>query len=195
MSDDIAGDLLDDLTASVAALAGASFDLDSAHTVPRLDDQEAPVTRSKSATAEKDRRCLELRRMGLTLDEIATQVGYANKGSVSKALAREAKRSGGPEMDPDRARELEADRLDRLQAAVWPKAMKGDPIAVEKVLRISQARRSLLGLDRALLNVTPERPAYAGGDAEASVTSADEMEELRRRRAADSAARAAGTPG
>jgi hypothetical protein len=44
-------------------------------------------------------------------------------------------------------REVENLRLDRLQAAVWTEALKGDKEALRLVLDISQARRRMNGLD------------------------------------------------
>lgn len=44
-------------------------------------------------------------------------------------------------------RRLEGARLDRLQAAVWPKALSGDPAAVRAVVRLMERRARLLGLD------------------------------------------------
>lgn len=49
-------------------------------------------------------------------------------------------------MSVEQARWLEIDRLDRLQAAVWPKAMKGDTKAAETAHRIIKTRIETLGL-------------------------------------------------
>lgn len=46
-----------------------------------------------------------------------------------------------------RDRRLEAEGLDRLQAAIWEKACRGGFGCVDRVLRISQRRCALLGLD------------------------------------------------
>ena len=44
-------------------------------------------------------------------------------------------------------RDLETERLDRLQLALWPKAMRGDVAAVKAILRLMERRARLLGLD------------------------------------------------
>ena len=104
---------------------------------------------------ERDRQCLELRRAGLTFDVIAERVGYANRGAAYKAYRRALDQTM-PLSTPE-ARELEFDRLERLHAAVWPKALRGDLKAVDVVLRIAAARMALSG---ALLDLhVPE-----GGD-------------------------------
>ncbi len=69
-------------------------------------------------------RAVELALHGKTYDQIAREVGYANRGTahrvVRKALADRL-------VDNiDELREFEAARLDALQAALWDKAMSGD---------------------------------------------------------------------
>ena len=99
-------------------------------------------------TLDREAECLKLRRGGLTLDEIAKRVGYANPGSVHKALERANARIVRDDIEQIRA--LEEDRLDTLQAANWGKAMKGDFQAGTLVLRIMDRRAKLLGLDMPL---------------------------------------------
>ena len=47
----------------------------------------------------------------------------------------------------DELREQELDRIDRLQLALWPKAMKGDNASVNTIVRLMERRARLLGLD------------------------------------------------
>jgi hypothetical protein len=96
-------------------------------------------------TLDRETECVRLRRGGLTLDEIAKRVGYANPGSVHKALQRANARIIRDDIEQIRA--LEEDRLDTLQEANWGKAMQGDFQAGTLVLRIMDRRAKLLGLD------------------------------------------------
>lgn len=96
---------------------------------------------------EKERQCLELKRAGLPFDEIAARVGYSNRGSAYRAYQRAMART--LQQPAAEIRQLEADRLDRLQVALWTKAMKGDGWAVDRVLSIMERRARLLGLDHA----------------------------------------------
>jgi hypothetical protein len=83
---------------------------------------------------ETANKVLNLRRAGVSFDVIATQLDLtptAAKGLFDKALASH---------DPAFARALESDRLDRLHAAVWPNAVRGELDAVDRVLRISERR-------------------------------------------------------
>ena len=47
----------------------------------------------------------------------------------------------------DELREAELDRVDRLQLALWPKAMKGDNASINTIIRLMERRARLLGLD------------------------------------------------
>jgi hypothetical protein len=96
-------------------------------------------------TLDRETECLRLRRGGLTLDEIAKRVGYANPGSVHKALERANARI--VREDVEEIRNLEAERLDLLQAANWGRALAGDIPAGALVLRVMERRAKLLGLD------------------------------------------------
>lgn len=94
---------------------------------------------------EKERQTLELRRAGVSFDDIANRVGYNDRGAAHKAYKRALART--LQEPAAEIRELEQDRLDRLQVAVWAKALRGDLGAVDRVLRIFERRARLLGLD------------------------------------------------
>jgi transposase-like protein len=90
-----------------------------------------------------------VRQGGFTWDQIAAQVGYANRGTAYKAVKDELNR-----MTSEPAAEvvkLELARLEALQAALWPRAMLGNPkvqaAAVGKILGVMGRRAKLLGLD------------------------------------------------
>ena len=94
---------------------------------------------------DKERQALELRRAGIDYQTIAERLGYANKGGAHKAVRRALNRNLA--VPASELRDLEADRLDRLQASLWRNALAGDLHAVDRVIRLSESRRKLLGLD------------------------------------------------
>lgn len=149
------------------------------------------MSKTLSRTAERDRQALELRQAGMSFGDIAVRLGYANKGSACKAYQRALERSGALDATPQDARRLEAERLDRMQAAIWAKAARGDLSAVDRVLKISVRRAKLLGLDGA-----PWRPALVQTDDQqkpaATVVPASRVDALRERREREAAERAAG---
>jgi len=109
---------------------------------------------------DKELKVLELGRAGYTFDDIARNVGYSSPSGAFYALKRALKRT--LQQPADELREMETDRLDRLQAAVWAKAIQGDTKAVDAVLRIMDRRARLMGLDSPT-KVAAEVTSYEGG--------------------------------
>lgn len=107
------------------------------------------ANRNKVPTPElidKERQVLELRRAGATYDDCARATGYATAQGAYLAYQRAIKRTL-QEAGTEEARQTELDRLDRLQRAIWSKAMAGDLNACNSVLRIFDRRARYLGLD------------------------------------------------
>ena len=94
---------------------------------------------------DKERQALELRRGGATYDQIAQVIGYATPQGAYLAYQRALKRTLS-DAGSEELREMELDRLDRLQQAVWPKALSGDMAALDRVLKIMNQRANYLGL-------------------------------------------------
>jgi hypothetical protein len=146
------------------------------------------VPRSRSVQQrEKDNRALDLRRRGFRYDQIASQMGFRSKASahqaVQRALAENAQEASAE------VRQMELDRLDDLArplhvvlarphyaftqsgklitrtdpaTGVESPVLDDNPViaAVGQLLRISESRRRLLGLDAPTRSrvevVTPE---------------------------------------
>ena len=94
---------------------------------------------------DKEIKVLELRRAGLTWQRIAEETGYADHTGAYAAYKRAIKRT--MQQPADELREAELDRIDRLQLALWPKAMQGDNASVNTIVRLMERRARLLGLD------------------------------------------------
>lgn len=118
--------------------------------MPRLAKGHARTrgVAAKALTAEAEAKltkALELRRAGLDYQSIADQIGYTNRGTAYHAV-QSALRRGFVEPAAE-VRQLESERLDALQQAVWEAALRGDTKAIDRVLRISDQRAKLLGLN------------------------------------------------
>lgn len=96
---------------------------------------------------ERESRAVDLHKAGYTLERIAEQLGYADVSGAWRAIDRYYERIKAQADEHKRAVELE--RLDRLQVAVWNRALKGDDRAIATVLRLMERRAKLLGLDEA----------------------------------------------
>ena len=94
---------------------------------------------------EREAQVLKLRRVGLTFDMIATQLGYSHASGAHKAYANACKRIIAADVIEIRA--VECDRLDIAQTAIWSKVLGGDSQAINNLIRIMERRARLLGLD------------------------------------------------
>lgn len=100
------------------------------------------------------RKALELRKAGATHDQIAEQLGVANRSVAWKLV-----RSAIVEIVREPAEEvlqIELARLDAMLLGCWTKAKSGDPHAIDRALRIMDRRAKYLGLD------APTRTEHGG---------------------------------
>ena len=108
--------------------------------LPRVTGQH----RNKALAALRRQRAIELKAQGRTYQQVADELGYANRGTVcrlvNQALATRVDQTAEEYLT------YECDRLNALQASLWDRAMSGDVRAVQAVLRIIDARCRLLGL-------------------------------------------------
>lgn len=95
--------------------------------------------------ALRARQALELVIQGHDYTSIAAQVGYSSRSAAWTAVHRELARQLKP--PTEEVRQLEVMRLDALLVVYMKKALGGDGWSCDRVLRISEARRKLLGLD------------------------------------------------
>jgi hypothetical protein len=108
---------------------------------------EHKASERRIESAERKRKALELKKAGLSYDEIAVQCGYSSRARAFEAVTRSIR-----ELTQDVAKDvlvLELERLDRLQFGIWEKARGGDLQAIDRVLRIMERRAALVGLDAA----------------------------------------------
>jgi hypothetical protein len=70
--------------------------------------------------------------------------------------------------DVDAIRQVEGERLDLMQSAVWGKALQGDLPAIQTLIRIMERRAKLLGLDQPLRQQI-EVTTYDGDSIDAEV--------------------------
>lgn len=102
----------------------------------------------RAATAERRAKAIALALAGTDWQTIADRLGYASRGAAYTDVDRAMKASlAEQDTNAEQRRHVESLRLDRLQAAVWPKAVKGDPRCAEVALKIIDRRIRLHGLD------------------------------------------------
>lgn len=116
-----------------------------------------------AATAERRKKAIALRIAGMDWQSIADQLGYASRGAACQDVSRAMEKNLAEEAEQAALlRHLTVQRYDRLQAAWWPKALKGDPKAAEIVLKVLAQRAKVEGteaparLDATVHEVTQE---------------------------------------
>lgn len=101
----------------------------------------------RQRVAERRAKALTMRREGKPYAVVAATLGYSSPNAASKDVHRALQSAV---MEQGRALlDLERDRLDALQALLWPLAEKGDVRAARELVRLMERRARLLGLDRA----------------------------------------------
>lgn len=101
--------------------------------------------RKFTATA-RQAEALKLRIAGMAFNDIANELGYQSKTGAFKAVQTGLKKT--LREPADELRTMEAERLDRMLAGLWGKAITGDTWSVDRVLAIMDRRAKLLGLDK-----------------------------------------------
>ena len=115
-----------------------------------------PLGRRERA-AETESKCWPLRIKGLSYQDIGRAVGVTAMGAM-KACDRVLERLNKEDVENAlKWRGLENARLNKLQERFWDMALAGNMQAADRVLRISERRAKLNGLD------APERKVLEGG--------------------------------
>jgi len=96
------------------------------------------------------RNAFRMRLSGSTMFEISEQLGIT-EGAAAQVLSEGLRKAAMLVTEGARADllTLEVSRLDALQAAVWPAAMRGDARAVDSALKVIAQRAKYLGVDAA----------------------------------------------
>jgi hypothetical protein len=99
----------------------------------------------KAEVVAREAEIIKLRRGGLTYDMIAEKMGYASASVARQAYQRGMERYVAP--DVNEIRQLESERLDIAQAAIWQGVLSGDNQSVANLIKIMERRAKLFGLD------------------------------------------------
>jgi hypothetical protein len=108
-----------------------------------------PASRAQQATtAERRKKAIAMRLAGADWDAIADKLGYASRGAAHTDVTRAMEKAAAEATrDADVLRQIELERINRLQVAYWPKAIAGDTDAAKVVQWCIDRRAKLTGLD------------------------------------------------
>lgn len=109
--------------------------------------------------AQRRTKAVQMRLAGMSYSAITEQLGYPSSGAASKDVTRALRAASKAQQESsEELLQIEIDRLDRMMAGLWAKAITGDTKAVEVIEKLIYRRCQLLGLD--LIN----RNGVADGD-------------------------------
>lgn len=119
---------------------------------------------------EKARQAYEMRQDGASWYTIAKALNMS-ESAVRRSLDKSMEMAAAYVSTEAKRRllALEVDRLDRLQAVIWPNAMQGNMRAISQVVQIIMARAKVLGLDAIPDTVVTNNTLVVTGDSEAYV--------------------------
>ena len=169
------------------------------------EEDRSGATVTREFLAERDVRMFKMRQAGVASQEISRRFGVSSS-AVSRAVNRQLEKLNAEALlaYPEVLR-LELERLDSLQAAIWPMtqhrlvtlddgtdvAVEPDLKALQQVLSIMDRRSKLLGMEQRNVSVQMDvalsqpnqiRASVAGGDVNAltrsSFSAEDEAKQL-----------------
>lgn len=97
------------------------------------------------AQREQTLKALNLRKAGATYAQIAETCGYSAPQAACRAVQRALAREQAEAVAD--LRQLQAARLDDLLRVLYPRALKGDYGAIDRIHRLEERRAKLYGLD------------------------------------------------
>lgn len=137
---------------------------------------------------EREKRAVEMRLGGATLDAIAKEVGYADPESARVAILRVMAKMTPPEK-LEELRTLEIEKMNEVEREAWQQwrrstqdaetrteaegkggvfvtekteGQSGNPALLDKVIKASERRAKLLGLDKPQLIDVSQAPRVIG---------------------------------
>lgn len=124
---------------------------------------------SKLSAMDNRAKALDLRRAGASLRDIAKALGVSHQSAKRYIDTAISDLHNSQNQKTEDYRAVELDRLERLHMALWQRAIGGkrdgvdippDYAAVDRLVRISERRSKLLGLD------APVKQELTGKDGE-----------------------------
>ena len=127
---------------------------------PRRKPRNRPKGEDAAARQRAD-QALDLRIAGASYRQIAAALGVSQKTAYYDVQGALGTLDAVVAVKAERLRDLEAARLDRLNAALAPGIKAGQPAAVFAAVKIMERRAKLLGLDAPTTITGPEGGAVA----------------------------------
>ena len=112
---------------------------------------------------ERMRQAWELRKAGVSYDDIAQRLGYSSKAgayNAVKSIMQQVTQETGKELQT-----LHNERLNTMLMMAWRNAQQGDIKAIDTVLRIMERQATMSGIDAPKqTSSTTNHVLFVGGD-------------------------------
>lgn len=110
---------------------------------------KSPSSLKRLPKSAKTRLAVKLRLAGASYEQIAEKLGYKNAHTVESTVHQVISKSYALD-DPDEVEQIiksDLMRIDAMQLVMWEKATRyGDEKAVDRVVKLMEERRKLLGI-------------------------------------------------
>lgn len=124
------------------------------YALPSATEHKGNPGGDKATASARRNQAVTYRLAGMTYEKIAETLGYYDGGAARNVVMRALEHVEAESVRD--LRSVENARLDRAQAAIWPRVLQGENSAVGLYLRISERRARLNGLDAPVqVAVTP----------------------------------------
>lgn len=112
-----------------------------------MADTNSPNSPKRSLSADRRMNALEMRKSGSTYEKIGDALGISSQAAYQHVVkALQAIREKTNEA-ADEVRTLEITRIDTMIGVLWPRVLKGDYLAMDRVIKLMERRSKMLGLD------------------------------------------------
>lgn len=132
------------------------------------DGNVVPITNTGSTFArsaqkqERMRQAFELRKAGVSYDDIAVRLGYKSRSGAYNAV-----KSVLDSVTQETSKELQtlhSERLNTMLMVAYRNAQQGDLRAIDTVLRIMERQAAMTGIDAPKETTTTHHVLFVGGD-------------------------------
>lgn len=115
-------------------------------------------TANDMTVEERAEKALAMRRAGKSYAEIGKEL-KTNPGMVHRMVKAQLREViDTMKEEAEEVLEMELSRIDAMMAAIYPKALQGHLLSVDRVLRLMERRAAFLGID------APKRQEITGGN-------------------------------
>ena len=101
----------------------------------------------KALTADRELKAIELRKAGLTYEQIGAAVGISHEGARKAVLRVLSRLVAFTHEEATALREIQLLRINDMRKSVWAQARTGHLASIDRVIRLDEREAKLTGID------------------------------------------------